>query len=129
MFNYEVTKDMTPAKIKTQSKADLFAFFTEVLTEKFGEDAVAMVQSGSDTSPKRELGFIFGTVKINGEEVPLVATINPTTKEFYNHKSDKGKEYKTFDFRKAAATYDKYLAEKAQKAAEKAKPKEKADKE
>ena len=128
MFNYEVTKDMTPAKIKTQSKADLFAFFTEVLTEKFGEDAVAMVQSG-DASPKRELGFIFGTVKINGEEVPLVATINPTTKEFYNHKSDKGKEYKTFDFRKAAATYDKYLTEKAQKAAEKAKPKEKADKE
>ena len=34
MFNYEVTKDMTPAKIKTQSKADLFAYFAEVLTER-----------------------------------------------------------------------------------------------
>lgn len=128
MFNYEVTKDFTPAKIKTQAKADLIALFTEFLSEKFGEDAVAMVQSG-DASPKRELGFIFGTVKINDEEIPLVATINPTTKEFYDHKSDKGKEYKAFDFRKAAATYDKYLAEKAQKAADKAKAKENADKE
>jgi hypothetical protein len=124
MFKYEVSKDLTPAKIKTQAKADLIALFTEFLSEKFGEDAVAMVQSGAATSPKRELGFIFGTVMMNGQEVPLVATINPTTKEFYDHKSDKGKEYKTFDFHAAAATYDKYLADKAQKAADKEKENE-----
>lgn len=120
MFNYEVTKDFTPAKVKTNAKGDLYELFTEFLVEKFGEDNVGMVQSGSDTSPKRELGFIFGTVVKDGIEIPLVATINPTVKEFYDHKSDKGKTYNTFVFAEGRAAYDKYAADKEKKAADKA---------
>lgn len=120
MFNYEVTKDFTPAKVKTQGKTELYDLFKKFLVEQFGEENVGMVQSGSTTSPKRELGFIFGTVVKDGVEIPLVATINPTVKEFYDHKSDKGKEYNTFVFADGRAAYDKYAAEKEQKVAEKA---------
>lgn len=120
MFNYEVTKDFTPAKVKTQGKSELYDLFEKFLVEQFGEENVGMVQSGSTTSPKRELGFIFGTVVKDGVEIPLVATINPTVKEFYDHKSDKGKAYNTFVFANGRAAYDKYAAEKEQKAAEKA---------
>lgn len=126
MFTYKITKDFTPAKVKTQSKKDLFALFSEFLAEKFGEDSVAMVQIDSGTSAKRELAFIFGEVEMeNGETAPIIATINPTTKEFYDHTSDKGKEYKAFDFYKTKAAYEKYVETQAEKAAVKAANKEK----
>lgn len=120
MFKYEVTKDVTPNKIKTLAKQDLMALFTEFLIEKFGEENVGMVQMGSGTSVKRELGFIFGEVAMNGETYPLAATINPTTKEFYDHKTDKGKSCVAFSFGDATDAYNRYLDEKAEKEAIKA---------
>ena len=125
MFTYKITKDFTPAKVKTQAKKDLIALFTEFLNEKFGEESVAMLQIASGTTAKRELGFIFGEVEMeNGEILPITATINPTTKEFYDHTSDKGKNYKAFDFPATKAAYEKYEAEQVEKAAVKAANKE-----
>lgn len=117
MFHYEVTKDMTPAKIKKLAKQDLLDLFTEFLIEKFGEENVGMLLIGSGTSKKKELGFIFGDVAMDGENKPLVGTINPTTKEFYDHKSDKGKPYFTFVFGDYRDAFDAYEAGQAEKAA------------
>lgn len=126
MFTYKITKDFTPAKVKTQAKKDLIELFTEFLIREFGEDSVAMLQIESGTTAKRELGFIFGEVEMeNGETLPITATINPTTKEFYDHTNDKGKEYKAFDFPAKKAAYNKYVEGQAEKAAIKAANKEK----
>lgn len=115
MFKYEVTKENTLSKVKAAAKADLIAMFTEFLEEKLGAENVRMVEL-SGASPKRELGFRFGEVVVDGDTVPISATINPTVKEFTDHTSDKGKQYITFDFDMAANAYDTYLLNKAAKA-------------
>lgn len=120
IMHFEVSKDMTPTKIKNAAKARLQELFIEFLKNEFGDENVAMIQTGTATSPKREIGFICGDVKLeNGEIVHLVASDNPTCKEFNEHKTDKGKFVPAFDFGAASDAYAAWAAGKAEKEAEK----------
>ena len=119
MFNYELTKDMTINKIKAKNKEDLYNLFIEFLSEKFGEDNVFMIETGT-TSKKRELCFQSGTVLVNGDEVPIFDTINPTAKTFVDYKDGKGKTVEAFDAFAYKVAYQNYLIDKEKKAADKA---------
>lgn len=116
MGTYVMTKDFTNAKIKTQAKVDITSILIDALKDKLGEDAVSMIRTRSGQSFTNEIGVVFGTVDKNGEELPLVITINPTVKEFEDRKTAK-KVYVPFDFAEAKAEYEEYLADKEDKTA------------
>ena len=114
MFNYTLNKDNTNAKIKSTAKAELTTLFLDFLSEKFGTENVAIIRTGN-SSKTNEIGFRIGTVDVNGEAAELIATINPTIKEFEDHKTAK-KEYVAFDFAAAVNEYNDYVEEKELKA-------------
>ena len=116
MGTYVMTKDFTNAKIKTQAKIDITSILIDALKDKLGEDAVSMIRTRSGQSFTNEIGVVFGIVDKNGEELPLVITINPTVKEFEDRKTAK-KVYVSFDFAEAKAEYEEYLADKEDKTA------------
>lgn len=121
---FTVSKENSVSNIKAEVKTKLIAEFVEYLTEKYGEDSVGMVRTGS-TSKTNEIGFIIDEVTgEDGSINPLVATINPTVKEFANRKTDK-RVYTAFDFAAARNAYDAYIDEKSAKMAEKAEAKAK----
>ena len=115
MVNYKITKDMTATKIKNTVKIDLFNEFEIFLKEKYGAENVAMVRYGS--TPKNELAFIVGAVSDEGFEYDIVATINPTVKDWKDKKT-KSRTTEAFDFEQYKEDYDNYLTEKATKQAE-----------
>lgn len=118
-----ITKEFTLTTAKAQIKADFIKKLTDFLATEYGEDAVAMIRTGN-ASKTNEIGVIVGTgTGEDGESNPIVVTLNPTVKEFTNHKSDK-KTYVPFDFYGASAEYNQYVNEKATKDAEKAAAKE-----
>ena len=113
---FTISKNTTANSIKTEVKATVVEFLINALKENYGEDNVKMLRTGKN-SKTNEIGFIFGeATDENGEVNPIVITLNPSVKEFSNHTSDKGKVYEPFDFFAAAADYEDYLAEKAEKA-------------
>lgn len=118
-MNYTLDNNTSVTKIKTAAKADMVAFIMEKLAEAFGEDSVAMVRTGG-TTKTNEIGVVIGSVDKNGEALPLVMTINPAVKEFESRSTAK-KVYTAFDFAEAKAAYENYLADKAEKATDKAK--------
>ena len=115
MANYTITKDMTATKVKNNVKIDLFNEFEIFLKEKYGDENVAMVRYGS--TPKNELAFIVGSVDEEGFEYDVVATINPTVKD-WKEKKTKSRTTEAFDFEQYKEDYDNYLTEKATKQAE-----------
>ena len=119
-FTYEYSKDFSDAKIKTAAKADFIEWLTPILKEKFGEDKVKIVRTGGGQSFKNELGVQFGTVNIEGNEVPLTCTFSPVVKEFQDRQTAK-KSYLAFDFEAAANRYTENEEEKLAKAKAKVK--------
>lgn len=129
MLKYEVTKDMTPKKVRDAAKEELLNLFIDFLNERFSDcgedgDPVFMIRTGT-TSKKNELCFKFGTVTENDLEKWLVATINPTVKEFSPHATAKGKNVEEFDFRAAKREYDEYILKKMEDNQKKLEAKEK----
>ena len=129
MLKYEVTKDMTPKKIRDAAKEELLNLFIDFLNERFADcgedgDPAFMIRTGT-TSKKNELCFKFGTVTENDLEKWLVGTINPTVKEFSPHTTAKGKSVEEFDFRAAKREYDEYILNKMQENQRKLEEKEK----
>lgn len=129
MLKYEVTKDMTPKKVRDAAKEELLNLFIDFLNERFADcgedgDPVFMIRTGT-TSKKNELCFKFGTVTENDLEKWLVATINPTVKEFSPHATAKGKNVEEFDFRAAKREYDEYILKKMEDNQKKLEAKEK----
>lgn len=121
---YTVSKENSVSNIKAQVKAALVTEFIDYLADKYGEDAVGMIRTGT-TSKTNEIGFIVDEVTgEDGEVNPLVVTINPTVKEFANRKTDK-KTYTAFNFIAARNAYDAYADEKEAKAADAAEKKAK----
>lgn len=118
-FTYEFSKDFSDAKIKAAAKADFLSWLTPLLKEKFGEEKVKLVRTGGGSSFKNELGVQFGTVNINGDEVPLTCTFSPVVKEFQDRQTAK-KSYLAFDFKAAADRYTENEEEKLTKAKAKA---------
>ena len=74
-----------------------------------------MVRYGS--TPKNELAFIVGSIEDDGFEYDVVATVNPTVKD-WKEKKTKSRTTDAFDFEQYKADYDNYLTEKATKQAE-----------
>jgi hypothetical protein len=129
MLKYEVTKDMTPKKIKDAAKEELLNLFIDFLNAEFADcgedgDPAFMIRTGT-TSKKNELCFKFGTVTEGDLEKWLVAVINPTVKEFSPHATAKGKPVEEFDFRAAKREYDEYILNKMQENQRKLEEKEK----
>lgn len=120
---YKINKDSTVSAIKADVKAKVVEDFLLFLAEKYGEDSVGMVRTGS-TSKTNEIGFIFDEVDDAGATNPIVVTINPTVKEFSDRKTDKRK-YEPFDFYSARNEYDSYAEKKATQAVEAAERKTK----
>ena len=115
MATFKVTKEMTVTKIKNAIKANLLNDFEQFLIQKYGENAVGMVRYGS--TPKNELAFIVGSIEEDGFEYDVVATVNPTVKD-WKEKKTKSRTTEAFDFEQYKADYDDYLTEKATKQAE-----------
>ena len=115
MATFKVTKEMTVTKIKNAIKANLLNDFEQFLIQKYGENSVGMVRYGS--TPKNELAFVLGTIEDDGFEYDVVATINPTVKD-WKEKKTKSRTTDAFDFEQYKADYDNYLTEKATKQAE-----------
>ena len=115
MVTFKVTKEMTATKIKNAIKANLLDEFEQFLIQKYGENAVGMVRYGS--TPKNELAFIVGSIEEDGFEYDVVATVNPTVKD-WKEKKTKSRTTDAFDFEQYKADYDNYLTEKATKQAE-----------
>lgn len=107
----KINKENTISKIKTDVKAQLVQEFLEFLTQKYGEDSVSLIRTGN-SSKTNEIGFIIDEVENeNGEVNSIVATINPTIKEFANRKTAK-KVYEAFDFAAAKQEHENYISEK-----------------
>ena len=115
MVTFKVTKEMTATKIKNAIKANLLNEFEQFLVQKYGDNAVGMVRYGS--TPKNELAFIVGSIEEDGFEYDVVATVNPTVKD-WKEKKTKSRTTDAFDFEQYKADYDNYLTEKATKQAE-----------
>ena len=115
MATFKVTKEMTATKIKNAIKTNLLNDFEEFLIQKYGDNAVGMVRYGS--TPKNELAFIVGSVDDDGFEYDVVATVNPTVKD-WKEKKTKSRTTDAFDFEQYKADYDDYLTDKATKQAE-----------
>lgn len=115
MATFKVTKEMTVTKIKNAIKANLLDEFEQFLIQKYGDNAVGMVRYGS--TPKNELAFIVGSIDDDGFEYDVVATVNPTVKD-WKEKKTKSRTTDAFDFEQYKADYDNYLTEKATKQAE-----------
>lgn len=115
MATFKVTKEMTATKIKNAIKANLLNDFEQFLVQKYGENAVGMVRYGS--TPKNELGFVVGSVDDDGIEYDVVATVNPTVKD-WKEKQTKSRTIVSFDFEIHKKEYDNYLTDKATKQAE-----------
>jgi hypothetical protein len=61
--------------------------------------------------------FVLGTIDDDGFEYDVVATVNPTVKD-WKEKKTKSRTTDAFDFEQYKADYDNYLTEKATKQAE-----------
>ena len=115
MATFKVTKEMTATKIKNAIKANLLNDFEQFLMQKYSDNAVGMVRYGS--TPKIERALIVGSIEDDGFEYDVVATINPTVKD-WKEKKTKSRTTDAFDFEQYKADYDNYLTEKATKQAE-----------
>ena len=115
MATFKVTKEMTATKIKNAIKANLLDEFEQFLVQKYGDNAVGMVRYGS--TPKNELAFIVGSVDDDGFMYDVVATVNPTVKD-WKEKKTKSRTTEAFDFEQYKTDYDNYLTDKATKQAE-----------
>lgn len=115
MATFKVTKEMTVTKIKNAIKANLLDDFEQFLIQKYGENAVGMVRYGS--TPKNELAFVVGSIDDDGFEYDVVATVNPTVKD-WKEKKTKSRTTDAFDFEQYKKDYDDYLTDKATKQAE-----------
>jgi len=123
MANYTMNTEMTNSKVKAAAKSEMIEFLIEALVDKFGENAVGMVRTVSPAGAgTNEIGVVVGNVDKGGETLPLVLTINATVKEFENRSTAK-KTYAAYDFASARQCYDNYVADKADKDADKAKKK------
>jgi hypothetical protein len=122
--NYTVDKQNTENVIKADVRQKVITFLMEAIEKEFGPDAaVTMVRTGN-TTKTNEIGFIAGVATNDGEDVPIVVTLNPTVKTFVARKTDK-RTYVPFDLAEAKAAYETYIDEKEAKAAEAAEKKAK----
>lgn len=124
MAKFTITKDYTPAKAKTEIKAEAMQVIMDALIATYGEDSVSWVRIGNGDSKSNEIAVIAGTVEVEGQEVPACFTVNASAKDFVDRKTNK-KTFEAFNFAKAKADYEAYVAEKAEKEADKAAKKEK----
>jgi hypothetical protein len=119
MAKFTITKDYTNAKAKTEIKAEAMQIIMDALIAAYGEENVSWVRTGNGDSKSNEIAAIAGMVEVDGQEVPACFTVNASAKDFVDRKTTK-KTFEAFDFYKAKADYESYVAEKAEKDADRA---------
>ena len=120
MENITITKDMTATKAKALAKRTMTEKFIDFLIKELGEENVKMVRTAS---AKNVLAARIGTVIDGAEEYSMCVTIDISAKDFKDRITSK-KTFEAFDFDFSAEEYERYLDEKGEKAAEKARLKE-----
>lgn len=124
MMNFVQDASTTNNQMKTTVKAEMVKFFMEFLAEKFGEENVHMLRTGS-TSLTNEIGVRIPLTDSDGFQQDITVTINPTVKNWFETVRNK-EEVPAFDFDESATAYDEYIENKANtKAANARKKKEK----
>ncbi len=125
MMKFEETKVNTMSKIKSAAKAEMTARLIKALEAEFGEGKAKMMRWGaSKKSMKNEIGVCAGTVVFEGEEFPLILSVDCSVKEYRAHSGPK-KDYSAFDLETAWNEYDEKVEADAQKAKDSAEKKAK----
>ena len=112
MATFKVTKEMTEMKIRNAIKTKLIEEFSQILIERYGDNAVGMIRYGS--IPKNELAFIVGSVEEDKVEYDIIATVNLSVKN-WKHKDAKLRTVIAPDFELAKKDYKNYLIDRAVK--------------
>lgn len=115
-MTYNVTKTATVTKIQAAAKQDVLKMLQEFFVEKFGDENVGMVRTGSGTSKVNELAVRFAVADDNGQEFPMSFTVNPVVKTWADRQAPK-KFYPAFDFDVQRQVYEDYLIENEEKEA------------
>lgn len=125
MMRFEETKENTMSKIKSAAKAEMTARLIKALEAEFGEGKAKMMRWGaSEKSMKNEIGVCAGAVVFEGEEFPLVLSVDCSVKEYRAHSGPK-RDYSAFDLEAAWNEYDEKVEADAQKAKDSAEKKAK----
>lgn len=122
MADFTISKDTTVKAVKDATKAEVMQVIWNALVEKYGEENVAYVLTGSGQTKKKELAVRAKMVDVGDFEVPACVTVTGACKDFILRKTDK-RTFEAFDFDEAKAAYENYLTEKEDKAVAKAKAK------
>lgn len=119
MADFTISKDTTVKAVKDFTKAEVMQTIWNALVEKYGEENVAYVLTGSGQTKKKELAVRAKTVDTGDFEVPVCVAITGAAKDFTDRKTDK-REFAAFDFEEAKAAYEAKLYADEEKAAAKA---------
>ena len=114
MAKFEITKDYTITKLKTDVKAEAMQTLFDALVGVYGEENVSWIRTGGQ-SKTNEIGVICGMADADGVEVPVCFTVNASAKDPISRKTNK-RTYEAFDFYEAKEAYVNYLTEKEEKA-------------
>lgn len=114
MAKFEITKDYTVTKLKTDVKAEAMQTLFDALVSIYGEDNVSWIRTGGQ-SKTNEIGVICGMAESDGEEIPVCFTVNASAKDPISRRTNK-KTFEAFNFYEAKEAYVNYLAEKEEKA-------------
>lgn len=121
----EISTNYTTAMAKADSKSKVNDIIFAALEAEFGSENVAYVRTETANSGSNFIAVIADTLLVDGEEVPQVVGISTSGKDAVDRET-KTRTYAAFDFYGAKERYEKWVATKAEKDAQKAK--KKADK-
>lgn len=96
---YTISKDMTDSKIKADVRNRMYTIIAEAL-----KNQGCIVEWGKVDKKNVFMIKADNVTLTNGEEVPVVATIAVSAKDFQDRKTAK-KQYYAFDFDAAAQKY------------------------
>ena len=121
MANFTVSKETTATTIKTAVRNEVIDFIIEALKGQYGDDAVFWTRTDG-ASPKNELVVEASEVDVDGNVVPVYASVSVSAKAFVESVGPK-KTTPAFDAEAAKQRYESHAEEMAAKEAEKAKKK------
>ena len=120
-MTHTMDKQNTQTTIKAAVRNEVIDFIIEALKGQYGEDAVFWTRT-EGASPKNELIVEASEVDVDGNVVPIFASVSVSAKAFAESVGPK-KTTPAWDSVAAKQRYEDYIVEKAEKEADKAKKK------
>ena len=118
---YTVSKDNGWTKVRDAIKAALMSETLETAQETYDEAAIVRLKSGD--SGTNEIAVKVSEVEEDGKVYPVYARFAITISAWKDRTNSKGKVQPAFNFAANVERYEKYVGDKAQKAADSAKKK------